>query len=159
MEPGGGLIKNIQDASIFLPSEMRRKFQALRFAAGKRGAGLAKPQITQANFFQHAKACSNLWVRGEKCESLAHRHLQNVVNIFFFVPHVEDGAFVTRAAAFFANQFYVGEKTHLDGYGAVALASFAAAAGNIERKMSRREPAFLGFRGGSENFADWIERF
>ena len=98
-------------------------------------------------------------MRGEKCQRLAHRHLQNIVNIFFSIPHVQDGALVTRAAAFFANQFYVGEETHLDGYSAVALASFAAAAGNIEGKMSRREASLLGFRRGSENFADGIERF
>src|ERR1700685_4275794 len=158
MQPGSGLIENIQNAGIFLPSEMRGKFQALRFAAGKRSAGLAKTEISQANFFQHAQTRRNLRVRGEKRQSLAHRHLQNIVNVVFFVAHVEHGALVTCAAAFFANQFYVGEETHLDGYCAVTLASFAAAAGNIERKMSRRETALLGFRRGSENLADGVER-
>src|ERR1700728_2750582 len=97
-------------------------------------------------------------MRREKGESLAHRHLQNVMNIFFFVTHIQDGAFVTRAAAFFANQLNVREKTHFHRHGAVTLASLAAPSGNIEGKMSGCESALLGFRRGGKNFANRIER-
>ncbi len=97
-------------------------------------------------------------MRRKKCERLAHRHLQNVVNIFFLVTHIENSAFVPRAAAFLANKLNVGEKSHLDRHGAVALASLAPPARNIERKMSRRESALLRLRRGSKNFANRIER-
>ena len=48
-----------------------------------------------------------------------------------------------RAFAFVADQFDVGQELHLHRHRAVALAGFAAAAGNIEGKMARRVAALL----------------
>ena len=94
----------------------------------------------------------------KKVKRLAHGHLQHVVNILLLVAHVEHAALVARAAALLADQFHVGQKAHFHGHGAVALARFAAAAGNIEGKMPGSEPALFRFRRGGENFADGVER-
>ena len=87
--------------------------------------------------------------------------MQHFVNIFFAIADLEHAALEARAAAFLADQLDVGQELHLDRDRAVALASFAAAAGNIERKMSRREaaPAWLPasrqkFRGSRRTLSD-----
>ena len=79
------------------------------------------------------------------------------MNILSAIAHFEDAAFEARAAAFFADQFDVGEKLHLDGDGAVALTGFAAAAGHVERKMSGGVTAALRVGRIGENFADGVE--
>ena len=84
--------------------------------------------------------------------------MQHFVDILVAVADFEDAALEARAAAFFADQLDVGQKLHLDGDGAVALAGFAAAAGNVERKMSGGEAAAFGFWRVGEDFADGVER-
>src|SRR5690242_21039030 len=75
------------------------------------------------------------------------------------VLHFEDAALEARAAAFLADEFDVREKLHFDGDGAVALAGFAAAAGNVERKVAGGVAAALGVRSVGENVANGVEGF
>ena len=154
VQPVVGSSKIYRMPGIVLPGEMRGEFQALRLAAGKRGAGLPEPQIAEADFFEHAQPRGDFRMRGEKCERLAHGQLQHFVNVFLSVAHFEHAALVARAAAFLADQFDVGQEPHFHRHGAIALARFAAAAGNVERKMAGREAALFRFRRGGENFAD-----
>ena len=120
---------------------------------------MAETQIAEADFVEHAEFRRHLRHGSEKCERFADGHLQNIVDIFAVEADFEHGAFEARAAAFFANEFDVGEKLHFDGDGAVALAGFAAAAGNVERKMAGGEAAALGVGRVGENFANGVERF
>ena len=55
---------------------------------------------------------------------------------------------VARAFALLADQFDVRQELHLDRHCAVALAGFAAPAGNVERKVSGAEAALLAPRAG-----------
>src|ERR1700690_49959 len=159
VKPRCWLVKYVEDAGIFLASEMRRKFQALRFAAAQRGAGLAEAQIAEADFIEDPQLGGDFRVRREKYQRLASRHLQHLMNVFFLVQHFEDAALVARSATFFAYELDVGKKAHLHGHRAIALAGFAAAAGNIERKMAGGKSALsaLGRRG--EYFANRVEGF
>ena len=159
MEAGSGLIEDIEDALIFRARKMRGKFQALRFAARKRGGGLAEPEIAEADFIQDAQLGDDFGNTIEEGESLARRELQDFVNIFAAITNIEDAGFEARATAFFADKLDVGEKLHFDGDGAVALAGFAAAARNVERKMAGRESAALGVGSGGEDFANGVEGF
>ena len=52
------------------------------------------------------------------------------------IADIEHAWLVARAVAFLADELDVGEELHLDGHGAVALAGFAASAGNVEREMA-----------------------
>src|ERR1700675_1811998 len=52
MQAGRGLVQNIENALIFRAREMRGKFQALGFTAGKRGGGLTETQIAEADFIE-----------------------------------------------------------------------------------------------------------
>ena len=92
-------------------------------------------------------------------QGFAHGELQHFVNIFVAVAHFQHAALEARAAAFLADQLHVGEELHLHGDRAVALAGFAAAAGDVEGEMAGGEAAALGFGRGGENFADGVEGF
>ena len=136
---------------------MRRQFHALRLATGKRGGGLAQPQIAEPDFFQHPQLLHHLGYAGEEVQRLFHRQVQHFVDILAAITHVEHLRLVARAFALFADQFDVGQKLHFDGDGAVALAGFAASAGDVEREMSGGEAALLGLRQGSKQIADSVE--
>ena len=64
---------------------------------------------------------------------------------------------IARALALLADQLHVGQKLHLHGDRAVALAGFAAAARNVEGKMAGGVAALLGFASGGEQGADQVE--
>ena len=68
------------------------------------------------------------------------------MNVLALVANLEHLRLVARAFAFVADQFDVGEKLHFDGDRAIALAVLAAAAGNVEGKMSGRKAALLRLR-------------
>lgn|SRR5579871_1845016 len=53
MQARRGFIENIKDAGIGGVDQMSREFQALRFAARKRGGGLAEAQIAETDFRKH----------------------------------------------------------------------------------------------------------
>jgi len=48
----------------------------------------------------------------QKCQSLANRELQHLMNVLFPVAHFEHAAFKARPAAFFADQFDVRQELH-----------------------------------------------
>src|SRR5207253_8939551 len=66
---------------------------------------------------------------------------------------------IACALAFFADQLNVREELHLDGNRSIALADFAAAAGDVEREAARVVSARLRFACGREDITDVIERF
>src|SRR5260370_1124134 len=114
---------------------MRREFQPLRFTPGKRGGGLSQAQISEADFVQHFQFGNDLWSIDEKCQRLAHRELQNLMDVFVVVTDFQHAALEARAAAFLADELDVREKLHFHGDRAVALARLAAPARHVERKI------------------------
>ena len=60
MQAGGGLVENVEHAGIGGVNQVRGEFQALRFAAGKRGGGLAQAQIAEADFVENLELGSDL---------------------------------------------------------------------------------------------------
>src|SRR5262249_31127007 len=126
---------------------------------GKRRPGLAEAQIAQTDLVEDLQFRSDSRNVNEEGERFADSHLQDVVNVLAVIMDFEDAAFVTRAAAFFADKFDIGEKLHLHGDGAVALTSLAAAAGDIERKVTGGVAAALGVRRIRKDFADGVEGF
>src|SRR5467141_2841257 len=129
-------VEDIQDTLVCLRGEMRGKLQALRLAAGKCRRGLPQAQVAQTHLFENSQLRSDLWNSRKKCQSLANRELQHLMNVLFPVAHFEHAAFKARPAAFFADQFDVRQELHFYRDDAFALACLAAAAGNVERKMS-----------------------
>src|SRR5260370_34700324 len=136
---------------------MGRELQTLCFSAGKRCRGLTETQIAEADFVQDAEFGNDLWHIDEKRQRFADRELQNFVNILAMIADFQNAALEARAAALFADELYVREKLHLHGDGAVSLAGFAAAAGNVERKMTGGVTAAFGVRRIRKNVADGVE--
>src|SRR5690349_22506439 len=139
-----GLVENVKDPRNVGLREVRGELQALRFAAGKGGGGLAEPQIAETDFVENAQFRNDLGHTHEKSQRLTHRQLQHFVNVFSAITNFKHAALEPRAAALFANQLDVGEKLHLYGDRAVALAGLAAPAGNVEREMAGRVATALG---------------
>src|SRR3990172_2775311 len=138
---------------------MRRQLEALRFPAGKRGSGLPEAEIAEADLLENLQAVDDLVHAGEKLQRLANRHAENFVDVFLAEADIEHGALKARAAAFLAQQLDVGQELHLDGDGAVALAGFAAASGDIEGKVAGTEAAAFGLRSGGKDFPDDVKGF
>src|SRR5260370_41545022 len=136
MKTGGRLIKNVKNTLIFRAREMRGELQPLGLAAGERCGGLSKPQVSEPDFIQDFQLGNNLGNARKKGQRLAHRELQHFVNILSVVANLEDAALEARAAALFANQLNIAYNLHFHGDRAVSLASFAAPARNVERKMA-----------------------
>ena len=133
---------------------MRRQLHALRFAAGERGRRLSQPQVAEPHFFQHPQLLHDLRDLGEELQRLLHRQVEHFVNVLAAIANLQHLRLVARALALLANQFDVGQELHLDRDRAVALAGFAAAAGNVEGKVSGGETALLRFGKGSEQVAN-----
>ena len=114
---------------------MSCQFDALSFAARKRRRRLAQPQISQTNIIEYLQRFVILVTSRKKADRFAHRHIQNFVNVLAAITNVQNLLFKPRAFAFFANQFDVGEKLHLNRYRAVALANVAASARQIEGEV------------------------
>ena len=72
VQAGGGLVENVKHAGIGGVHQMRGELEALGFAAGKRGGGLAEAQIAEADFVEDLELGSDLGDAGEKVQGLAH---------------------------------------------------------------------------------------
>ena len=99
------------------------------------------------------------WWPWKERDGLVDGQLQHFVHIQPVVADIEDAALEARAFAFVADQLDVGQKLHFDGDGAVALAGFAAAAGDVEREVAGGIAALFGLAGGGKELADGVEHF
>ena len=137
--------------------EVGGEFDALGFAAGERGGGLAEADVDEADLVEDVELVDDLGMAGEVGEGFLDGHVEDVVDVLALVLDVEDGGLVTGAVAFFAGQLDVGEELHLDRDGAVAFADVAAAAGDVEGEGSGGEVLALGVGLRGEEGADVVE--
>src|SRR6478609_1478835 len=98
--------------------ELGHELHALRLAAGESRALLPEREISQAHVAQQAECVADLRMRSEK------RDRQRL--------GVE-----ARAAAALAAHADIGQEAHLDLLEPLALATFAAAARDVEREAAR----------------------
>src|SRR5208283_3839628 len=138
---------------------MRGKFEALRFAAGKRGGGLAEAEVAKTNLVEDAKFRDDFGDIHEEGQGFAHGHIENIMDIPAVVANVKNAALEALAAAFLADQLNVGQELHFNGDGAIALASFATSPGDIKGKMAGGVAAALGVGRTGEDVADGVEGF
>src|SRR6185437_2553328 len=115
VKAGGGLVEDVESAAASFGcsfvaratcnaaggGEVRGELDALGFAAGERGGGLAETDVAEADLVEDVELIDDLWVSGEVDEGLFDGHVEDVVDVFIFVLDVEGGGFVTRAVAFF----------------------------------------------------------
>ncbi len=78
-----------------------------------------------------------------------YRHLQHVVNVFFFPNNFQRLAIKTLAATDFARHVHGWQEVHLNGDQSMAFAVFAAAARRVEAEAPRFVTTETRFFGGS----------
>lgn len=95
----------------------------------------------------------------EEVAGFAYGELEDLMDVETLVCDLEDLGLEAGAFAVFANQFDIGEELHFDGDGAVALAGFAATAGDVEGEVAGLVAALLGLGGGRKQVANLVEGF
>ena len=121
------------------------QLHALRFTARQCSRRLPQPQVAESDFVQHPQLFGQPRNLGEELQGFANRQVQHFVDVLGLVANLEHLWLVARPLALVADEFHVGEELHFHGDGAIALADFAAAAGDVEREVAGGIPAPLGF--------------
>ena len=120
---------------------------------------MTKLQISESDIVEQPQPICDFVYVAEKADRFPHGHIQHVVNILSAITYVEDLLLETRPLTFFADEFDVGEKLHLDGDRAVALTDFTTSARNVEGKVRRIEAARLRFARVRECLANCVVDF
>ena len=139
-----------------LPSS-RGELDALGFAAGELGAGLAELDVAQADVVERLEHLVDAGEVLEEGQRLLDGHVQHVGDVLAAVVDLQRLGVVARAVADFAVDVDVGQEVHLDALGALALAGFAAAALDVEAESAGLVAADLGLAGLGEDLADLVE--
>lgn len=157
VEAGGRLVEDIEGLAGAAASELSGELDALGFAAGESGGGLAELNIAETDFLNGFELRENSGDVGEEFNSFINRHVKNLGNIFPFVLDLEGFVVVAAAVASGAGDVDVGEEVHFDFVDTVALAGFAASALNIETEAAGFITAKFSFGLMGEKFADLVE--
>ena len=102
---------------------------------------------------QHAPNRRNVL---EKLQRLVDGHIQHVRDIFAFVRNLQRLGIETRALAYVAGNVNVGQKVHRDFEDAIAAATFAPPAFDVEAESSRLVAAHLRSVGSRKKFSDMV---
>jgi hypothetical protein len=108
------------------------QFDALGFAAGKGGAGLAELQVTQADIADKLDGFANFGNGPEELQGFGKGQLKNVGHGFAFVAHGQGFRVVPGAAAKVARYVDIGEKCHFNLGPSLAFALRAASCLHVE---------------------------
>ena len=134
MQAGGRLIEDVNGAPGGLLGQLGGELDALRFAAGKRGAALPEPHVAEPHVLQREQLVGNLRDIAKEARGLIHRHIEHVGDVLALVSDLERLAIVAPAVADLALHIDVGQKVHLDLLHPLAFARLAAPAFDIEGK-------------------------
>src|SRR6266852_1234229 len=154
MQAGGGLVEDVEGAAGLGLGKRAGELDALGFAAGERGGGLAELDVAEADFDEGGKFLLNLRNFVEQLQGFGGRKIQDVGNGVAFEAHGERLGIVAAAAADFAGDVNIGKKIHFDAAQAIALAGFAAAAFYVEAEAAGTVAALARFGEHGEKLAD-----
>ena len=167
VQADGGFVQNVQRAAFALRcaatggrafGQFCDELDALRFAAGERRAGLAEGEITQAHVVQKLQRAGDGAVVGEEFARLRNGQRQKVCDVVAAPAHAARVFGKARAAAGFAGNFHVRQKTHFSGDLPLAEADRAAPVAGVEGKAGGVKAAHARFRGAGEQFADAVPK-
>src|SRR6266852_1772821 len=157
MQAGGGLVEDVEGAAGLGLGKRAGELDALGFAAGERGGGLAELDVAEADFDEGGKFLLNLRNFVEQLQGFGGRKIQDVGNGVAFEAHGERLGIVAAAAADFAGDVNIGKKIHFDAAQAIALAGFAAAAFYVEAEAAGTVAALARFGEHGEKLANGRE--
>ena len=132
MQAGGWLVENIQRVAALDPLQLGGEFDALGLTTGKLRGGLAEAQIAQADFAQDTeRTMAALRRRIPRPHPPSCRVPRRCL---LFVLDLESFGVVASAMTGGARGVDARQEQQLDKYEPLALAGFAAASGDVERK-------------------------
>src|SRR5215813_2531871 len=114
MQASGGFVENVECAASLALGEFASQLDALRFAAGKRGGGLAKLDVAEADFDDGGELLLDLRNVFEKLERVSRLQIENVADRMALEADGERFGIVAAAAADFAGDVNVRKKIHFD---------------------------------------------
>src|SRR5580698_2509538 len=100
--------------------------------------------VVEADVAQRFELLADRWHRSHELDAVEHRHIEDFGDALAFVLNLERVAIVALAAAYFAGDINVRQEVHFDADDAVALASLAAAALDVEGETAGTVAAHSG---------------
>ena len=158
MQAGGRFVEDVERSAGVAFGEFEGEFDALGFAAGEGGGGLAEADVAEAYVHQGLQFARYGGDGVEKFAGFFDGHVEDLADVFAFVLDFEGFAVVAFAVADFAGDVHVGQEVHFDFNHAVALAGFAAAAFDVEGESADVVAAFAREGDTGEEFADGGEQ-
>jgi len=147
---GGGVVGEAGE-------EVGDEFDALRFAAAERRAGLAELEVTEAGIAQDLEWASDAGEGGEEGEGFFHAEVEHLSDVATGELDIERFGFEAEALAGFAPGEGGREEVHLQLDGAGALAFRASALGAIEGEPAGGVAAEARFGDLGEQASDIVE--
>ena len=158
VQAGGGLVQDIYRGAGGLLGQLGGQLHPLGLAAGQGGGGLAQLHVPQPHVLQGLDALIQPGQVLEKGEGLLHRHLQNLVDVFALVAHLQGLPVVPLAFAHLAGHVDVGQEVHLDFQQPVPGAGLAPSAPDVEGEPAGAVAPGLGVLGGGKQLPDVVEQ-
>ena len=158
VQAGRWFIEQVQRAAGRFFDKLSREFDALCFAAGERGRGLADLDVIEADVVQRFELLIDLRDVFEMAERFLHVHFEHLRDALFAIHHLQRFAIEAMAAAHRAGDPDVGQEVHFEPIRAVAVARFAAAALHVEAEAARLVAAAFRFGKLRVEVADVVEQ-
>src|SRR5262249_50869584 len=158
MEPGGGLVENVEDVPTQPGAELSGDLEALRLAARQGRGGLAQAEIAEPDVLGNPESPRQPGRRREERDGLVHRHLEHLADVAPLVRDLPDVRAVPSPLALTARDVDVLEEVHLELLEPVALARLAPPTGDVEGEVPWPEPEGLRLREAGEQPPDVVER-
>src|SRR5256885_2833682 len=146
MQAGGGLVQDIKRLPRIPAAELFRQLDALRFATGQLGRGLAEANISKADLAERLQLAPDPRDPVEEFRRLLDAHVEHVGDRLATVGDLEGLLVVALALADFTRDINIGQEVHLDLDDAVALAVLATAALHVEAEAARLVATDARFR-------------
>lgn len=157
VEASGRLVEDVEGLAGAAAGEFGGEFDALSFAAGEGGGGLAEFDVAEADFLNGFEFREDGRDISEELNRFVDGHVKDLGNVFAFVFDFEGFVIVAATVAGGAGDVDVGEEVHFDFVDAVALAGFAAATLDVEAETAGFIAAEFGFGLLREELADLVE--
>ena len=157
MEAGGGLVQDVDGPAGALAGELGGQLDALGFAAGKLGGGLAEFDIAQSDVVKGLDLAADGRYVLKEGQGFLDGHLKYVGDVFALVADLQGLAVVALAVADLAGDVDVRQEMHLDLDDAVAGAGFAAAALDVKGKAAFGVAPGAGVLGAGKEGPDQVK--
>jgi hypothetical protein len=157
VEAGGGLVEQVERAAGLALGKLAGQLHALGFAAGERCGGLAEVDVAEADIDEGLQLLADGGDVFEDGERVFDGEVEDVGDGVALEFDGEGFLVVAAAVADLALHVDIGHEVHLDAALAVALAGFAAAAGDVEAEAAGLVAALARLGQHGEEVADGRE--